>query len=168
MAQTNTATNDPRPPPDTAALRLAALGIELPAPPAPVAAYVPVRVSGLTAFVSGQLPIRDGQVVCCGRLGDDVTAAQGYDAARLTAVNILAQLRAALGSLDRVAQVDRVAVLVACTADFADHPQVADGASDLLVAVFGESGRHARVACGVASLPFNTPVEIEAQVTLRP
>jgi enamine deaminase RidA (YjgF/YER057c/UK114 family) len=160
--------NDPLQAADSPEARLAALGVELPAPPAPAAAYVPVRVSGQTAFVSGQLPMKDGQAIYRGRLGADLDAAQGYDAARLTAVNILAQLRAALGGLDRVAQVDRLVVLVACTADFADHPRVANGASDLLAAVFGEAGRHARVACGVASLPFGAPVEIEAQVRLKP
>ncbi|MDR2347653.1 MAG: RidA family protein [Bifidobacteriaceae bacterium] len=160
--------NDPPPAADTPETRLAALGVELPAAPPPAAAYVPVRVSGLTAFVSGQLPIRDGQTAYRGRLGADLATAQGYDAARLAALNVLAQLRAALGSLDRVAQVDRVAALIACADDFTDHPQVANGASDLLAAVFGEAGRHARVACGVASLPFGAPVEIEAQVTLKP
>jgi enamine deaminase RidA (YjgF/YER057c/UK114 family) len=147
--------------------RLAALGIELPQPSAPVAAYLQVRVSGSTAFVSGQVPIRDGKLVHSGRLGADLAVTDGYDAARLAALNILAQLRRALGSLNRVSQVNRVAVLVVSTTDFVDHPLVANGASDLFVAVFGDAGRHARVAYGVAALPLGSSVEVEAQVAVR-
>jgi enamine deaminase RidA (YjgF/YER057c/UK114 family) len=146
---------------------LAALGAELPAPPAALAAYAPVRVAGRTAFVSGQLPVQEGVAVYRGRLGAELGTQDGYRAARLAAVNLLAQLRAALGSLDAVAQVDRVAVMVASTPEFAEHPQVANGASELLASVFGQAGRAARVAYGVASLPLGAAVEVEAQVTLR-
>jgi enamine deaminase RidA (YjgF/YER057c/UK114 family) len=145
---------------------LAAIGLELPPPATPLASYVPVRVSGRTAFVSGQGPIRDGVSVHTGRLGETLTTEQGADAARIAAVNVLAALRGALGSLDRVAQFDRVAVMVASAPDFHDQPAVANGASELIVQVFGEAGRHARAAYGVAALPLDWPVEIEAQVTL--
>ncbi|MDR2253363.1 MAG: RidA family protein [Bifidobacteriaceae bacterium] len=157
-------TQDSSPP--SPELALAALGIELPRAAAPLAAYLPVRVSGRTAFVSGQGPTRDGRAVFLGLLGRDLTADQGHDAARLAAVNILAALRAALGGLDKVAQFDRLAVMVASTPDFTEHPRVANGASELIAAVFGEAGRHARVAYGVAALPLGWPVEVEAQVTL--
>jgi enamine deaminase RidA (YjgF/YER057c/UK114 family) len=139
----------------------------LPPAAAPLAAYVPVRISGLTAFVSGQGPVRAGRSVYQGCLGASLTAEQGHDAARIAAVNILAALKGALGGLDRIAQFDRVAVMVASTADFTGHPAVANGASELIVEVFGQAGRHARVAYGVSSLPLGWPVEVEAQVTLR-
>jgi enamine deaminase RidA (YjgF/YER057c/UK114 family) len=148
--------------------RLQQLGITLPAPTAPLAAYIPVRISGRQAWASGQGPLRDGVSVYQGLLGEDITVEQGADAARLAAINILAALQAALGTLDRVEQFDRLAVFVASTPQFTQHPQVANGASELLVEVFGSAGRHARVALGVAALPLGWPVEVEAQVTLKP
>ncbi|MDR0593653.1 MAG: RidA family protein [Bifidobacteriaceae bacterium] len=147
--------------------RLAALGIVLPAAAPPLAAYLPVRIAGPTAWVSGQGPVRDGASVWTGRLGAELTTEQGHDAARLAAVNVLAALGGALGSLERVEGFERVAVMVASTPDFTDHPAVANGASNLFAEVFGEAGRHARVAFGVAALPLGWPVEVEAQVTLK-
>ncbi|MDR2566920.1 MAG: RidA family protein [Bifidobacteriaceae bacterium] len=148
--------------------RLAELGIALPPPATPLAAYLPVRVSERSAWVSGQGPVKDGASVWTGRLGDSLTVEQGSDAARLAAVNVLAALQGALGSLDRVDHFERVAVMVASTPDFADHPAVANGASNLFAEVFGEAGRHARAAFGVAALPLGWPVEVEAQVALKP
>jgi enamine deaminase RidA (YjgF/YER057c/UK114 family) len=148
--------------------RLAELGITLPRPPAPLAAYLPVRVTGASAWVSGQGPVKDGASVWTGRLGDALTSAQGSDAARLAAVNVLAALQGALGTLERIDRFERVAVMVASTPDFTDHPAVANGASNLFVEVFGDAGRHARAAFGVAALPLGWPVEVEAQVALKP
>jgi enamine deaminase RidA (YjgF/YER057c/UK114 family) len=133
-----------------------------------LAAYVPVRVSPDTAWVSGQGPTRDGISLYTGRLGADLTISQGADAARLAAINVLAALAGALGSLERVREFQRVAVMVASTPEFTDHPAVANGASDLFIEVFGEAGRHARVAFGVAALPAGWAVEVEAQVALAP
>ncbi|MDR1824846.1 MAG: RidA family protein [Bifidobacteriaceae bacterium] len=146
---------------------LDALGITLPAPTAPLAAYVPVVTAGGFAFVSGQGPLRDGQAVALGRLGAEVSPELGYEAARVAAINILAQLKAALGSLDQVAQVVKLTVMVASTPEFTGHPAVANGASELLAQVFGDAGRHARSAFGVAALPLNWPVEVDAIVQLR-
>jgi enamine deaminase RidA (YjgF/YER057c/UK114 family) len=157
----------PTPARPTPAQALGALGLNLPPAPAPLASYVPVRVSGRTAFVSGQGPVQGGAAVFRGRLGAELDTAEGADAARIAALNVLAALQAALGGLDRVAQFDRVAVMVASTPDFTEQPLVANGASDLFVAVFGEAGRHARAAYGVAALPMGWPVEVEVQVTLK-
>lgn len=147
----------------TATDRLARLGLVLPAPMAPVATYVPFVRSGQLVFVSGQGPVRDGTIFSTGRLGAELTVKDGYAAARLTALNLLAQLRAACdGDLDRVARVVRLLGFVASTPGFTEHDAVMDGASDLLIAVFGETGRHARAVLGSPSLPFRTSVEIEA------
>ena len=146
----------------TATDRLARLGLVLPAPMAPVATYVPFVRSGQLVFVSGQGPVRDGTIFSTGRLGAELTLEDGYAAARLTALNLLAQLRAAChGNLDRVARVVRLLGFVASTPGFTEHDAVMDGASDLLIAVFGEAGRHARAVLGAPSLPFQTSVEIE-------
>ncbi|MDR1393703.1 MAG: RidA family protein [Bifidobacteriaceae bacterium] len=146
--------------------RLAALGIELPKPASPLASYIPVRLTGRRAWVSGQGPVQDGISLYQGRLGDSVSLEEGAAAARLATINLLAALQAALGGLDRVSHFERLSVMVAATPDFTRHPAVANGASELLLAVFGEAGRHSRVAFGVASLPLGWPVELEAQVFL--
>lgn len=141
--------------------RLAELGIVLPAPAAPVAAYVPaVEAAGLL-HVSGQLPFVDGQLVT-GRLGADVSQEQGYAAARACALMLLAQASAALGSLDRVERVVKLGAFVNSTGDFTDQPKVANGASELMVEVFGDAGRHARSAVGVPVLPLGAAVEVDA------
>ncbi len=149
------------------AQRLAELGIELPKAAAPVAAYVPVVVSGQLAHVSGQLPFVDGRLVT-GRLGDDVSLEQGTAAARACGLMILAQLEAALGSLDRVTRVVKLGAFVNSAADFTDQPKVANGASELMAEVFGEAGKHARSAVGVPVLPLGAAVEVDAIVEIRP
>jgi len=145
----------------SAEARLAELGIELPAVPPPLASYVPVVVSGGLAFVAGQIPVEDGRLLWAGRLGTDVDIATGAEAARRCALQALAALRGVLGSLDRVRGIVRLAVFVASAPGFTDQPKVANGASDLLAEVFGEAGRHARVAVGVVELPLGAPVEVE-------
>ncbi|HLV07699.1 MAG TPA: RidA family protein [Croceibacterium sp.] len=147
--------------------RLTELGITLPAAAAPVAAYVPVVVAGNLAHVSGQLPFIDGRLVT-GRLGEDVSTEQGYAAARACGLMILAQLEAALGSLDRVERVVKLGAFVNSAADFTDQPKVANGASELMAQVFGEAGKHARSAVGVPVLPLGAAVEVDAIVALRP
>ena len=147
--------------------KLAELGLVLPEPAAPVAAYVPVVVAGGLAHVSGQLPFIDG-VLIKGRLGEDVTTGEGYDAARACGLMILAQLKAALGSLERVERVVKLGAFVSSTADFTDQPKVANGASELMAAVFGDSGKHARSAVGVLVLPLGAAVEVDAIVAVRP
>ena len=149
------------------AQRLAELGIELPQAAAPVAAYVPVVVSGQLAHVSGQLPFVDGNLVT-GRLGEDVSLEQGTAAARACALMILAQLEGALGSLDRVARVVKLGAFVNSVVDFTDQPKVANGASELMAEVFGEAGKHARSAVGVPVLPLGAAVEVDAIVEVRP
>jgi enamine deaminase RidA (YjgF/YER057c/UK114 family) len=147
--------------------RLAELGIELPAAAAPVAAYVPVVIAGNLAHVSGQLPFVDGKLVT-GRLGEDVSLEQGTIAARACGLMILAQLQAALGSLDRVERIVKLGAFVNSTAGFTDQPKVANGASELMVEVFGEAGKHARSAVGVPVLPLGAAVEVDAIVALKP
>ena len=147
--------------------KLAALGLVLPEPAAPVAAYVPVVVAGGLAHVSGQLPFIDN-VLVKGRLGDDVTVGEGYEAARACGLMILAQLKAALGSLSRVERVVKLGAFVSSTADFTEQPKVANGASELMAALFGEAGRHARSAVGVPVLPLGAAVEVDAIVAVRP
>lgn len=141
--------------------RLAELGLELPPAPAPVANYVPVTVAGGLAFVAGQVAVEAGRPLWQGKVGREVDAEAAAAAARRCALQALAALRAALGSLDRVRRVVRVTVYVASAEGFTAQPAVANGASDLLVEVFGEAGRHARVAVGVAELPLGAPVEVE-------
>ncbi|MFA6218959.1 MAG: RidA family protein [Erythrobacter sp.] len=140
--------------------RLAELGITLPQAAAPVASYVPVVVDGRHAYLSGQLPFVDGRLVT-GKLGDTVSLEQGQAAARACGLMILAQLKAA-GLLERVERVVKLGGFVASTADFTDQPKVANGASDLMVEVFGDAGRHARSAVGVPVLPLDAAVEVDA------
>jgi enamine deaminase RidA (YjgF/YER057c/UK114 family) len=140
--------------------RLAELGIELPPAPAPVASYVPVTIAGDLAFVAGQVPIEDGTAMLTGRLGDEVGIEQGQAAARRCALQAVSALRDALGSLDRIAQIPQVTVYVASVPGFTDQPKVANGASDVLVEIFGEAGKHARAAVGVVELPLGAPVEV--------
>lgn len=147
--------------------RLADLGIVLPAVVPPVASYVPVVIEGNLIFVSGQLPVRDGEMIK-GHLGRDVSLEEGQRAAQLCALNILAQVSAALdGQLDRIARCVKLGGFVACTADFTDHPKVINGASDLMLQVLGDAGKHARAAVGVPSLPLGAAVEVEAVFALR-
>ena len=147
--------------------KLAELGIVLPEPAAPVAAYVPVVVHNGLAHVSGQLPFIDGKLVT-GRLGEDVSLEQGTAAARACGLMILAQVKAALGSLDRVERIVKLGAFISSTGDFSDQPKVANGASELMAAVFGDAGKHARSAVGVPVLPLGAAVEVDAIVAIRP
>jgi enamine deaminase RidA (YjgF/YER057c/UK114 family) len=144
--------------------RLQELGISLPAPATPVAAYVPCVRTGDLVYVSGQVPMVDGKPSHLGHLGDDVDLEAGRAAARTCAVNVLAALKAELGELSGVRRVVKVTGFVASTADFTDHPKVVNAASELFGDVFGDAGRHARAAVGVAALPLGVPVEVEAIV----
>ncbi|MCY1670824.1 RidA family protein [Novosphingobium sp. SL115] len=147
--------------------KLAELGLALPQAAAPVAAYVPtVEVGGLL-HVSGQLPFVDGKLVT-GRLGEDISLEAGNAAAQACGLMILAQVKAALGSLDRVERVVKLGAFVNSTGDFTDQPKVANGASELMVAVFGDAGKHARSAVSVPALPLGAAVEIDAVVAVRP
>lgn len=146
--------------------RLSELGISLPEPAAPVAAYVPsVEVDGMLHF-SGQLPFRKDGSLITGRLGQDMDVDRGREAAERCAVMLIAQIKAALGSLDRVGRIVRLGVFVASDAGFTDQPKVANGASELMEKVFGEAGRHARSAVGVPVLPLGAAVEIDAVVAV--
>jgi enamine deaminase RidA (YjgF/YER057c/UK114 family) len=141
--------------------RLKDLGITLPAPPQPIANYVrAVRVGNLL-FVSGHGPYNDGKTQLAGKVGRELTVEEGYQAARNVGLNCLATVKAAVGDLDRVKQVVKLLGMVHCTEDFKDQPKVINGCSDLLVEVFGESGKHARSAVGMQALPNGIPVEIE-------
>jgi enamine deaminase RidA (YjgF/YER057c/UK114 family) len=143
--------------------RLSELGLRLPEPPSALASYVPVRLVAGLAFVAGQVPMSDGVVMHPGRLGDEhtnLTVEEGAAAARQAALQALSALRAALGSFDRLGGVAQVTVYVAATEGFSEHPQVANGASDVLVDVLGEPGKHARAAIGMASLPLGASVEV--------
>ncbi len=143
--------------------RLAELGIKLPVSVPPAANYVPARRIGNQVYISGQVPAEGGKDKFTGKLGSDYSVEQGQAAARLCAVNILAQLKQALGGdLDRVVGVIRLGGFVNAEPNFGDHPKVINGASDLMVEVFGEAGRHARAAVGCYSLPRNVPVEVDA------
>ncbi|MDB5733829.1 MAG: RidA family protein [Alphaproteobacteria bacterium] len=142
--------------------RLKELGVTLPSPPMPVASYVPCTISGNIVFVSGQIPIADGAIKYIGKLGVDVPLEAGQAAAQLCAINILAQLKAAIGDLDRVTRCLKLGVFVNAAPDYTQHPEVANGASDLIAAVFGDAGKHARAAVGVGSLPRGVAVEVEA------
>ncbi|HZF45731.1 MAG TPA: RidA family protein [Sphingomonadaceae bacterium] len=146
--------------------KLAELGITLPEPAAPVAAYVPVVVAGGLAHVSGQLPFVDGKLVT-GRLGEDVSTEDGTAAARACGLMLLAQVKAALGSLDKVERVVKLGAFVNSAGSFTDQPKVANGASELMVDVFGDAGRHARSAVGVPVLPLGAAVEVDAIFAIK-
>ncbi len=143
--------------------KLKDLGIELPSPPAPVASYVPYVRTGNLVFVSGQVTLGPGGLEYVGIVGKDFTTAEGAAAARLCAINLIAQAKAALdGDLDRVKRVVKVTGFVNAVPGYAEHPEVINGASNLFGEVFGEAGRHARAAVGAGSLPRNVAVEVEA------
>ena len=152
---------------DSIAARLAELGIRLPDPAAPVAAYVPaVEINGLL-YISGQLPFRDDGSLITGRLGEDYDVSHGFEAAERCGVMLLAQMKKALGSLDRVERIVRLGAFVASDPHFTDQPQVANGASELMEKAFGEAGRHARAAVGVPVLPRGAAVEVDAIVAVK-
>jgi enamine deaminase RidA (YjgF/YER057c/UK114 family) len=141
--------------------KLAARGLVLPAMPAPVANYVRTVRAGNLLFVSGHGPSRDGAMQYIGKVGANLTVEEGYQAAQLVALNCLASVKDALGDLDRVRRVVKLLGMVNCTPEFTQQPQVINGASDLLVDLYGEAGRHARSAVGMGSLPGGIAVEIE-------
>ena len=147
--------------------KLAELGLTLPRPAAPVAAYVPVVIAGGMAYVSGQVSMKDGELIR-GRLGENMGLEEGMAAAQACGLMIVAQLKAALGGdLSRVEKIVKLGAFVSSTGDFVDQPKVANGASELMVALFGEAGRHARSAVGVPVLPLGVAVEIDAIVAVR-
>lgn len=141
--------------------RLKELGIELPQAPKPVATYIPAVRAGNLLFLSGVLPTQNGQLIYAGKLGRDLTVEQGMQAAKTAVLNALAIAKQELGTLDRITRVVKVVGHVASAEGFTDQPQVLNGASDLLVEIFGDAGRHARVAIGAAELPRRAAVEIE-------
>lgn len=142
--------------------RLAELGLTLPQAAAPAANYVPFVRTGNLVVISGQITLENGTLKYVGRVGEDFTTEQAYEAAKLCGLNLIAQLKAACdGDLDRVTRVVRLGGFVNCTADFTDQPKVINGASDLMAEVFGEKGKHARAAVGVNTLPLGVAVEVE-------
>jgi enamine deaminase RidA (YjgF/YER057c/UK114 family) len=143
--------------------RLAELGITLPTPPAPVASYVPYVISGKQVFISGQVTVSDGGLKYVGTVGKEISLEDGQAAARLCAINLVAQLKAACGGdLDKVKRCVKLGVFVNAVPGYDKHPEVANGASNLMVDVFGDAGKHARAAVGAGSLPRNVAVEVEA------
>ena len=147
--------------------RLAELGITLPKPAAPVASYVPAVESGGMLHISGQISVAEDGNLILGRLGEDMNLERGIDAARRCGVMLLAQIEAALGSLDRVERIVKLGAFVNSSPNFTDQPKVANGASELMQEVFGEAGRHARSAVGVAVLPLGVAVEVDAIVAVK-
>jgi enamine deaminase RidA (YjgF/YER057c/UK114 family) len=142
--------------------RLTGLGIQLPSPPAPVASYVPYTISGNLVTISGQIPIAEGKPQFVGKLGADISLEDGKQAAQLCALNLVAQLKAACGGdLNRVQRCLRLGVFVNAIPEFTLHPEIANGASDFIVQLLGEAGKHARAAVGAASLPRGVAVEVE-------
>jgi enamine deaminase RidA (YjgF/YER057c/UK114 family) len=141
--------------------RLAQLGLELPAPAQPVANFVPCVQAGNVLYVSGQIPVWNGQLRYVGKVGREISSEEARAAARLCVLNLVAQVKSFLGGLDRVTRVCQLQVFINATPEFLDHPAVANGASDLIVEVFGPAaGKHARFAVGSGSLPFNVAVEV--------
>jgi len=144
--------------------RLAELGLSVPEVPTPVAVYVPAVVSGDLVFTSGQLPMKNGELMLTGKVGGEVAPEEAKEAAQQCALNAIAAVKSKIGDLDKVVQVVKVVVFVASTPDFTGQPQVANGASELLGRVFGDAGIHARSAVGVPVLPLDSPVEVEIVV----
>lgn len=153
---------------DAPEAKLKALGIQLPPAPTAVANYVPVVRTGNLVFLAGQGPLAGGKPVVTGKVGAQLTEAEGYTAARATILNSLAALRAEIGSLDRVRRIVKLTGWVNSAPGFTRQPWVINGASDLLVEIFGEAGRHARTAVAADELPFDIPVEIEIVVGIAP
>lgn len=147
--------------------KLSELGLTLPTPATAVANYVPVLRTGNLIFVSGQLPMRDGAVTCAGKVDADVTEDHGYEAARLCAINAIAQLKAEAGDLDLIARIVRIEGFVSSSPGWTGQPRIINGASDLFVEVFGDAGRHTRIAVGAAELPLNAAVEVAVTAQLK-
>ena len=148
--------------------KLAEMGLDLPTTPTPMANYVPAVRTGNLLFVAGHVPrMPDGSLLNSGKLGHDVTIDQGYQAAQRAMLNCLSSIKAAIGDLDRVNKVIKLLCMVNCTPEFGDQPRVANGASDLLVSLYGDQGRHARSAVGMGGLPSNVCIEIEMIVEVE-
>ena len=141
--------------------KLVLLNITLPTPPKPAGSYIPVVKTGNLVFVSGQIPMKDGQVQFKGQVPTIISIEDAQKAAKLCIINVLAQLKAELGTLDKISRIVRVSGFVSSSQEFFEHPKIINAASDLLFEIFGEKGKHARVAVGVASLPLNSAVEID-------
>ena len=145
--------------------KLKSLGIELSAPPKPAGAYVPIVISNNLAYVSGQIPMKDGKVIYEGKVNDE-NLDKARESAKLCAINILAQLKNQLGDLEKVSKIVKVSGFVNSESNFTQHPKVINAASDLFFEIFGEKGKHARIAVGVASLPLGSMTEIDAIVEI--
>lgn len=141
--------------------KLKSLGITLLTPPKPAGSYIPVVRAGKLIFVSGQIPIKDGQVQFKGQVPNTISIEDAQKAAKLCIINVLSQLNAELGTLDSISKIVRVSGFVNSSPDFYEHPKIINAASDLLVEIFGDKGRHTRIALGVSSLPLNSAVEID-------
>lgn len=141
--------------------KLKQLNITLPTPPKPAGSYIPVVITGNLAFVSGQIPMQDGKVIHTGKVPTEKSIEDAQSAAKICAINLLAQLKANLGSLDRITKIIRVSGFVNCAPDFSEQPKIINAASDLFFEIFGEKGKHSRIAVGVPSLPLNSTVEID-------
>jgi enamine deaminase RidA (YjgF/YER057c/UK114 family) len=137
------------------------LGTELPVAPKPLAAYIPAQQTGNLVFTSGQLPMKEGKLMAEGKVGGNVSEEDGIDCARQSAVNCLSAIKGIIGDLEKIEQIVKVVVFVNSATGFSSQPKIANGASEFLVQVFGEKGKHARSAVGVSELPLNAPVEIE-------
>ena len=144
--------------------RLRELSIELPAPPSPAGSYIPVVTTGNLAFVSGQIPMKEGKVIFEGKVPEQQSLESARDAAKICIINGLAQLKANLGSLDKITKFVRISGFVNSNPEFTEQPKVINAASDLLVEIFGDMAKHSRIAVGVASLPLNSTVEIDMVV----
>jgi enamine deaminase RidA (YjgF/YER057c/UK114 family) len=141
--------------------KLESLGITLPTPPKPAGSYVPVVRTGNLIFVSGQIPMKDGQVQFKGQVPTSISVEDAQKAAKICITNVLAQLKAELGTLDKISKIVRVSGFVNSSPEFYEHPKIINAASDMLFEIFGENGRHTRIALGVSSLPLNSAVEID-------
>lgn len=147
--------------------KLKSMNLELPEPLSPIGNYAPVVRAGSLLFLSGHGPRSGGKPVMTGKVGQDLAIEQGYEAAKLSTLNCLSSIKKELGDLDKVKRIVKLLGMVNCTEDFREHPKVINGASDLLVELFGESGKHARSAVGMQSLPMDIPVEIEMIVEIK-
>ena len=144
--------------------RLRELSIEIPIPPSPAGSYIPVVTTGNLAFVSGQIPMKDGKVIFEGKVPERQSLDSARDAAKICIINGLAQLKANLGTLDKITKFIRISGFVNSSPDFIEQPKIINAASDLLVEIFGDAAKHSRIAVGVASLPLNSTVEIDMVV----
>ena len=146
--------------------KLKSLKIELPTPPKPAGAYVPIVISNNLAYVSGQIPMKDGKVIYEGKVGDG-NLDMARESAKLCAINIIAQLKNEIGDLEKISKIVKVSGFVNSESNFTQHPKVINAASDLFFEIFGEKGQHARIAVGVSSLPLNSMTEIDAVVEIQ-